>query len=99
MHLDRLAEHKDEQSHECEVDKVHGLTQADRREEDGEQAALQLRLPGDTFDGGAPRKSVTDRGTDGTAAEQEAAADERACGLDCPFHVCCGHWPSLPTLQ
>jgi len=25
------------------------------------------------------------------AAKQESAADERARGFDCLFHVCCGH--------
>src|SRR6185437_16073864 len=97
--LDRLAEHEHKQGHECEVDEVHRLAQADRGEEDREQAGLRFRLPGDTVDGGATGETVADRGADGTPAEQEAAADERTRGFECLFHVCCGHWPSLSTLH
>ena len=39
----------------------------------------------------AAGETVADCGTDGTAAEQESAADESARGFDCLFHICCGH--------
>jgi hypothetical protein len=51
-HSDRLAEHEGEQGHECEVDEVHRLAQADGGEEDGEEPGLRFRLPGDS---GQPR--------------------------------------------
>ena len=84
MYLDCLAVHKHEQGHECEVDEVHRLAQADRGEEDREQAGLRFRLPGDTVDGGAARETVTDRGADGTAAEIKSKSAGRTVRATLP---------------
>src|SRR4051794_37962662 len=70
------AEDEDEQRHEGEVDEEHRLDQTHRQEEDGLEAALRLGLAGDALDVGRAGKTVTDTGTDRTAGEGDAAADE-----------------------
>src|SRR3954463_3440721 len=77
-----LGENEDEQHCEGEVDEVHRLDQADRQEEQGLQAALRLRLTGDTGDELATGQTVTDRGADRAAAQGQTATDEAAGELD-----------------
>src|SRR3954447_23254164 len=77
-----LGENEDEQHREGEVDEVHRLDQADRQEEQGLQAALGLRLTGHARDERATGETVTDRRTDGAAAERETATDEATGQLD-----------------
>src|SRR5215510_1560968 len=71
-----LGEDEDEHRHEGQVDEVHRLDQADGQEEDREQPALCLRLPGHARDRRASGQSVTDRGADRAASECEATSDE-----------------------
>src|SRR3954464_12706757 len=77
-----LREDEDEQHGEGEVDEVHRLNQADRQEEQGLQAALGLRLPGDAGDELATGQAVTARSADRAAAQGQAATDEAAGELD-----------------
>ena len=77
----------DEHHHEQQVDEVHGLHQTDRQEEVLTGLGLDLGLTGDGRDGLRPGQAVTDRGTDGAAAQGEAAADEGAGDADRTFNV------------
>src|SRR5215468_12369435 len=75
-------EREDEQRHEGEVDEVHRLDQADRQEEDAEQAALGLGLTGYAGDRRAAGEAVADGRADGAATEGETATDERTGELN-----------------
>src|SRR5271165_3916869 len=81
----------DEHHHEQQVDEVHGLHQADGQEEVLTSLGLDLGLPCDGRDGLRTGKSVADRSADGTPAECQAAADERAGDTDRTFHYACCH--------
>src|SRR6187402_541010 len=83
-------EDEDEQRHEGEVDEEHRLHQTDGQEEDRLQAALGLRLTGDTLDVGRTGEAVTDTGTDGATGQGDAAADERTRQGDRVIAYCHG---------
>src|SRR4051794_10299937 len=67
---------EDEKRHEGGGAEENRLDQPPRQEEEGREAALRLGLAGDALDVGRAGKTVTDTGTDRTAGEGDAAADE-----------------------
>src|SRR5215210_5543417 len=90
-----LAENEDEVGHEPQVDEVHGLDEADRQEQDGEQLRPGLGLTGDAGDGLRAGQPVSDGRADGATAQGEATAYQCARGLDRGYKlgICC-HYDS-----